>query len=196
MPTMCALVAQGWLPHSLEKKLNGGPDFAELLARVSNQRRSFTEALIDIGIVDPSDSETIEHLDQHWLGDDRRGWWPHIPNKGEILRQALIRLIESARDRRLPVAIYWICAGHQFQCVFAESEKQATLFVLTPPIPNATYQPASTVEESMWVIANKPDVDLVVKQAALFGGRPTHQDCRPLDAGYDIWEAQVFTEPH
>lgn len=191
---MCALVAQGWLPHEVEDKLNDNPNYLKLKEQISNQDRTFTEVLIDIGVIEPGDESTIEHLNRHWLGSDRRAWWPHHANKGEILRQALLRLVEAAEDGSRPVAIYWICAGPHFQCVLGETSHQVTLMLLTPPIPNATDQPASTELEPLRVIGNEADIDFIVKQAALYGGRPTKEDCRPLAPGYDIWEARVFTE--
>jgi hypothetical protein len=106
----------------------------------------------------------------------------------------VIRLIESARDSKLPVGIYWTCSGPHFQCVVAESKAQATMMLLTPPIPNATNQPASTVAEKMWVVGDKSQVDAVVAQAGLYGGRPTAKDCRKLDPAHGIWMTQVFSE--
>jgi hypothetical protein len=191
---MCALVAQGWVPHEIERILNDDPDYGKLERLVDNPDRTFTEVLIDIGAIKPEDNETITHLNRHWLASDKHAWWPHHPNKGEVLRQGLMRTIQAAAERQLPVGIYWICAGPQFQCVLGESDSQVTLMLLTPPIPNATAQPPSTEEEPLRVIGNKADIDYIVDQAALYGGRPTKEDCRPLAPGYDIWEARVFSE--
>ncbi len=195
MPTMCAFVAQGWVPQAIAETINQTTDYQALQRKVATPGRSFTEVLVDIGVLDPErDRQMITHLNRHWLGSDRHGWWPHYPNKGEVLKQGLVKLVQVAGETRLPVSIYWICTGFHFQCVVAQSPAQATLLLLTPPIPNATDQPASTVAEPMWVVSNKSDIDFVVRQAAMFGGRPTDGDCRRMDAAHDIWEARIFTE--
>ena len=198
MPTMCANVAKSWLIEEIESSLASNPDYDDILAKLRDTSRSFTNALFDIGILKKGYKPHIEmkaHLDTHWFNDGPDAYWPHRPAKEEVIRHGHIKAVELAQTTKLPVCILWICAGHHFQCAVTKSDAQITLLILTPHVPNAVPQVASTEPEDIWVIGPTIDINEIVREATNYNGRPTSNDCVLLDKASGVMEAPIFAEP-
>ncbi len=196
MSTMCANVAKGWLTHAIERGLNDNPDYDKILANLRDKSRPLTSTLFD-GVLtqgyQPHD-DMREHLDKHWYSDGPDGYWPHRPEKAEVVRHGYIKAVELAQAHKLPICVLWICAGHHFQCAVTKSDAQITLLILTPHTPNAVPNLASTEPEDIWVIGPTIDIEEIVREAVNYNGRPTKDDCTLLDKDRGIWEAPIFTD--
>jgi len=198
MPIMCANVAKSWLFNEFENCMANNPDYDDLLAKLRNTSHSFTEALFDTGILTAGYKPHIEmqkHLDKHWFNDGPDAYWPHRPFKEEVIRYGSIKCIELAQTHKLPVNVLWICAGHHFQCAVTKSNAEITLLVLTPHLPNAITQLASTEPEDIWVIGPTADIDEIIREAVNYEGRPTSEDCVLLDKNSGVREAPIFADP-
>ena len=135
-----------------------------------------------------------------WLDDQPPSWWPNYEYKLQILAEGFRKALEVSlgpwkeldierplgkdeivkkkvdvggnADYGKPVASMWICAGHHFQCVVMDAEKQVTLLLLTPSVPSsAVPDRPMTKHQDMWIVSNKADHD-ALKKAATYPGGP------------------------
>ena len=80
-----------------------------------------------------------DHLLDHWFG--RKPWWPHLKKIEAVLRQAFIEALTLAQESKIPIEVYWICAGPgaHFEVSCACSPRQVTMMILTPSVPKAAH---------------------------------------------------------
>lgn len=198
MAGMPGSLVQGWLGIQVGEKFSNNPDYDDLLSKLRNKSRPITAFFYDIGILKrghPPHDAITKHLNDHWFNDGPTGYWPHNGAKAEIVRNGYIKALELAKTTQLPVAILWVCAGNCFQVAIARTPSQITLLMLTPDVPNAVPQPATTEIDDAWIIGTEHDIDMVVREAVNFGGLPKKSDCTLLDGAAGVWEAPLYRPP-
>jgi hypothetical protein len=141
----------------------------------SFRRQEFLDALNDWGrdylqILENYAGTTrdeTDYLRASWYNEN--GFWPtnrypkiHHPLE-PIVRASLIKAIEAAKARNLPIDTYWISAGDEFKAIITASAQQVTRVVLTPPSPDAAPPHRSLVD--IWVVERGEDGASAVQAA-------------------------------
>lgn len=205
MPVMSASVARGWFLNRLDEYFNSGTaDYQKLLKCISRHKR-FTKILTCSGLMDQSDPEDaafMQHLNDHWFSSGTRAWWPNKSHREEILILALKQLTETHCDYPdLKVSVLWVCTANMFQTNLVRTNTNLTLLVMTPPIPAGAFQLPETKRDRIHVIAESGEIQAIVNNATMWGGRPKKKDITKYvdelptknKPGKRIWGVEVFT---
>ena len=143
----------------------------------------FHQIGIEEGFLTPAE---VDLASRTWFADEPPGFWPNYENKLAILTEGIRKALELSLDFHFdpdrpstqtevdakiieiagnqnygkPVVTFWICAGHHFQCVVAESDQQVTLLILTPSFPdNVVPEKPMTQHQKLWLVSNKDEAD-------------------------------------
>lgn len=151
---MLDIVVQAPILQRFQKFFQAPPQVTTLNAIVADLRGS--KNLVNLGkqhgfILTPLEERHVRH---DWLNESGTGWWKHAQPIEPILRAGLVKAFEMARDLKLPVAAYWICAssrkGGPFALKIGASQWQVTVSILSPPPEGPP--PSRLVEDrSLWV---------------------------------------------
>ena len=76
-----------------------------------------------------------DYLRDTWYSQGPDGWWPWLQPIYAILRQGLIKAIEVATAKNLPIDSYWLPVGNQVEVIVTAlpGAQQVTRLILTPP---------------------------------------------------------------
>lgn len=107
-----------------------------------------------------------EYLRNFWY-NTRTGWWHDCQPTQPIIRQGLIRAIELAMERTLPLDSYWVAigdmpqAGQYFQVIITCSRAQVTRIILTPlsDPPDKDHLAHLTEPADIWVVKRRSTTD-------------------------------------
>lgn len=207
MPGMCTNIARGWLNERIEDALNDATKRADARKLLEDESLSLPDFCETLGVLDREvveDRLMARHLRVDWFTDGV-GFWPKLENKEEIVRQALIELIDTADKLDCPVGVRWVCMGskddeleRRFDCAvttFSEP-KLALLVFLTPAIPYGEQQAdgrAPTIAEPITVVCDTARKDRILEDTSTTGegALPTEQECEQIND--KIWKVPVFT---
>jgi len=107
---------------------------------------------------------------QHVKQDVFGAWWPNVPLKEELIRSAYMHAMRIALaplkhqppDPPKPIVTYWVVGLKDFELMVAESEKQVTVFLITPKHPEVPLPPPpADVTENLWLVAPAARVEEV-----------------------------------
>ena len=116
----------------------------EFLKALENWHQDYYAILHEYGIIRTEEEE--RHLRNHWFNENGRGWWRQAGPVKAIHRQGLIEAFREAKDRKLPIDSYWICAAHpSFDVCVCWSEEQVTRIIISPIVPDHS-DPASLTQ--------------------------------------------------
>lgn len=146
--------------------LSKGNIFRRIDKYMSNPRQHFIDDLKNAseiaslgesrGILEGADQ--MAHASREALGDegDPVAWFPKEPHKTEIIIQGYVKATELAlqSDPAKPVVTYWVNGLRHFEIMVAESEKQVTVFLLTPEPPPAKLNTRPHVDDDLWLISS------------------------------------------
>ena len=79
-----------------------------------------------------------------------QGWWQNLQPIEHAVRQSLIKALELATERNLPLDCYHlVCCEDTFHVIITCSDQQVTRLLVTPPVPTATQVPTN---ECIWIV--------------------------------------------
>lgn len=107
-----------------------------------------------------------EYLRNFWY-NTRTGWWHDRQPIQPIIRQGLIKAIELAMERKLPLDSYWVTmgdipqAGQYFHVIITCSPQQVTRLILTPlsDPPDQDHLARLTQPADIWVVKRRSTTD-------------------------------------
>jgi hypothetical protein len=137
-PPYPGTLTKGIVHKKVEQRVNGSQQaLEELLDALKDPSQNYVDILQSFAGVTPQEAA---HLSQTWYGP--QCWWPALHPMEPLVRQSLIKALEVARDRRLPINSYWLCAGNQFRVIVIYDNLQVFRLILTPaPQPGASETP-------------------------------------------------------
>lgn len=144
---------KGTVHRKVEQLVNHNPEArAQLLNALKERTRDYIQILMDLAGV--TQEEAIP-LRQNWYNP--QGWWrAHQPIEPTV-RQSLIKALELAAERNLPIESCWLWAGNQFQVIVTYNDSQVTRLILTPPPPDIPAQPIDRLP--VWIIKQGTGVE-------------------------------------
>jgi hypothetical protein len=151
-PSPCTLI-KGTVHKRVEQLVNHNPRArAQLVDALKDRTQDYIQILMDLAGVT---QEEATHLRQAWYNP--QGWWrAHQPIE-PIVRQSLIKALELAAERDLPIESHWLCVGNQFQVIVTCNDSQVIRLILTPPPPDIPAQPIDRLP--MWIIKQGTGVE-------------------------------------
>jgi hypothetical protein len=140
-PPYPGTLTKGTVHKKVEALVNGNPQALEtLLAALKDPTQEYVEILKRLAGVTQQEAD---HLCQTWYSP--QCWWPaHHPMEDKV-RRSLIHALELAKDQKLPINSYWLCAGNHFQVIVTYDKLQVFRLILTPPPEHVPSQ------QSVWV---------------------------------------------
>ena len=130
-PPYPGTLTKGTVHKKVEQLVNGNQQALEdLLDALKDEKQDYVDILQRLAGVTQQEAA---QLCQTWYGP--QCWWPAHHPMAPIVRESLIQALELARDRRLPINSYWLCAGDQFRVIVTHDNLQVLRLILTP-LPN------------------------------------------------------------
>jgi hypothetical protein len=144
------LIAKGAVHKKVDPLVNDTSDPKKreaLLAALKDSSRDYVQILVELAGVTEAEAAFLRRT---WYNPN--GWWPDHQPIEPIVRQGLIKSIELAMERHLPIDSYWVSGSEQFQVIVACSPHQVTRLILTPGVAPETAAAAPGPIELIWVV--------------------------------------------
>ena len=157
-PPYPGTVTKGTVHKKVEQLVNGSQEALEkLLTALKDPAQKYVDILQSLAGLTPPEAV---HLSQSWY--EPQCWWPALHPMEPLVRQSLIKALEVARDRRLPINSYWITAGNQFRVIVIHDNFQVWRLIFTPPPQGGASQtpppqetPSQAVDPArVWIFEN------------------------------------------
>jgi hypothetical protein len=147
-------IAKGAVHQKIDPLVNDTNDPKRreaLLTALKDSSRDYVQILVEHAGVTAAEAAVLRRT---WYNPN--GWWPDHQPIEPIVRQGLIKSIELAMERSLPIDSYWVCGGDQVQVIVTCSNYQVTRLILTPPISPETAPATPGPIEPIWVVKQGP----------------------------------------
>ena len=142
-------ITKGIVHKKVEQLVNDHPDERQkLLAALKDRTRDYIQILVDLAGLTQDEAAPLR---QAWYNP--QGWWPAHQPIEPIVRQSLIKALDLAVERNLPLDSHWLCAGNQFQVIVTCNNSQVNRLILTPLPPGVPVPPTQpTAKMPIWLI--------------------------------------------
>jgi hypothetical protein len=143
-------IAKGAVHKKIDPLVNDTTDPKKreaLLMALKDSARDYVQILVEHAGVTEAEAAFLRRT---WYNPN--GWWRDHQPIEPIVRQGLIKSIELAIERNLPIDSYWVSGGDQLQVIVTCSNYQVTRLILTPSIAAETTPAAPSSVEPIWIV--------------------------------------------
>jgi hypothetical protein len=204
MPLMPSKFSRPWPFQIAAQKLHpvNKPDYAAYISAL--EALDADTPCLSVFLDDPSGAamakayaDMLKHVRQHWYADGDGSFWPDLPNRNRIQRQAWLQLLRTLQANPRPVSIFWLCE-HQiqrsFQIAISEEPLQVTAIVLTPFVNYTELPEMEAVSEDIWVFSDEAGADEILRESAEQGlNEPSKNTKTCQDLGQGVWMTEVHS---
>jgi hypothetical protein len=140
---------KGFLHKKVEQLVNGNPDARlKFRAALEDQTRDYLQILMDYAVVTQAQADRLRRT---WYSSS--GWWQAYQPVEPVVRQSLIKALDLAIERNLPIDSYWQSDGDRVAVIVTCSDHQVTRLIVTPASPAPPANPTQpTTKVPIWIV--------------------------------------------